>query len=96
MIVMPAYRLNVFGFLTSEELEAEAKKNGESVGNMGFWDQRMALEWTIKNIGAFGGNANCVTVGGYSAGKWIGVGITKHRSWLIPTRLILNIRTACV
>lgn len=69
MIVMPAYRLNLFGFITSKELEVEANKNGESVGNMGFWDQRMALEWTAKYITPFGGNAKNITVGGYSAGE---------------------------
>lgn len=69
IIVMPAYRVNVFGFITSRELEAEAEKHGESVGNMGFWDQRTALEWTAKHISFFGGNAKNITVGGYSAGK---------------------------
>lgn len=68
MVVMPAYRVNVFGFVASRELEAEASKNGESVGNMGFWDQRTALEWTAKHIDSFGGDANNITVGGYSAG----------------------------
>jgi len=69
VIVMPSYRLNAFGFLASKELETEARENGESVGNMGFWDQRMALEWTSRNIGRFGGNRDLITVGGYSAGS---------------------------
>jgi carboxylesterase type B len=70
IIVAAAYRLNAFGFLTSKELQAEAsQKYGESSGNMGFWDQRLALEWTAKNIGVFGGDAGNITVGGYSAGS---------------------------
>lgn len=68
MIVMPAYRLNAFGFIASHELEVEAEKNGETVGNMGFWDQRTALEWTSRYIHLFGGDPNNITVGGYSAG----------------------------
>lgn len=70
MIVMPAYRLNLFGFLAGDELAEEAAKNGESVGNMGFWDQRTALEWTANHIACFGGNPNNITVGGYSAGSY--------------------------
>ena len=69
IIVMPAYRLNVFGFLASRELQAEAARYGETSGNMGFWDQRLALEWTSKNIGCFGGDAGNITVAGYSAGS---------------------------
>ena len=66
---MPAYRLNVFGFLASRELEEESSRNGQPFGNYGFWDQRLALEWTYKNISYFGGDASNITVAGYSAGK---------------------------
>ncbi|KAK3651466.1 hypothetical protein LTR56_005608 [Elasticomyces elasticus] len=69
IIVMPAYRVNALGFLASKELQAEAQRNGEAAGNMGFWDQRAALEWTSKNISHFGGDASNITVGGYSAGS---------------------------
>ncbi|KPI34374.1 putative esterase/lipase [Cyphellophora attinorum] len=68
IVVGPAYRVNLFGFLASKELSWEAKKEQESVGNMGFWDQRTALEWTADVIGAFGGNPNNITIAGYSAG----------------------------
>ncbi|BCS27319.1 uncharacterized protein APUU_60367A [Aspergillus puulaauensis] len=68
IIVMPAYRLNVFGFLYSSELESDAASVGETVGNHGFWDQRLALEWTRDNIGLFSGNGSEITIGGYSAG----------------------------
>lgn len=69
VIVMPAYRLGVFGFLYSSELENDASTVGEAAGNQGFWDQRLALEWTKDNISLFGGNPSQITVAGYSAGK---------------------------
>lgn len=67
IIVLPAYRLNLFGFLASRELKAAS--GGEPVGNLGFWDQRLALEWTHKNISYFGGDGGNITVAGYSAGS---------------------------
>ncbi|KAJ5309018.1 hypothetical protein PENANT_c020G00477 [Penicillium antarcticum] len=68
VVVMPAYRVNLFGFLYSVELEADAASVGESVGNHGFWDQRLALEWTRENVGLFGGDSGNITISGYSAG----------------------------
>ncbi|KAF2757754.1 paraben-hydrolyzing esterase precursor [Pseudovirgaria hyperparasitica] len=67
IFVMPAYRLNVFGFLASRELLRESGAGCE-VGNLGFWDQRLALEWAWKNIDYFGGNPKNIAVAGYSAG----------------------------
>lgn len=69
IVVMPGYRLNLLGFLTSHELQAEAQADGESAGNMGFWDQRTALEWTASIVSFLGGNRDNITVGGYSAGR---------------------------
>ncbi|KAF1990236.1 alpha/beta-hydrolase [Aulographum hederae CBS 113979] len=62
-----AYRLNLLGFLASSELLSDSSDG--SVGNLGFWDQRLALEWTAKKASYFGGNAGDLTVGGYSAGS---------------------------
>ena len=70
IIVAPTYRLNVFGFLASYELRQEASACGSTYGNLGFWDQRLALEWTFENIEGFGGNKNNITVGGLSAGAY--------------------------
>ncbi|KAJ5610469.1 CAZyme family CE10 [Penicillium lagena] len=68
VIVMPAYRVNLFGFLYSSELAKDAASVGETVGNHGFWDQRLALEWTKENIHLFGGDPENITISGYSAG----------------------------
>lgn len=50
IIVTTNYRLNVFGFLGSEELRAQDEERG-SCGNYGLQDQRLAFQWVQKNIG---------------------------------------------
>ncbi|KAK5127174.1 hypothetical protein LTR85_008535 [Meristemomyces frigidus] len=84
IIVMPAYRVNALGFLASRELQAEANLHGETTGNMGFWDQRLALEWAAKNIACFGGDATNITVGGYSAGSHSAFQQLAHELYFVP------------
>jgi para-nitrobenzyl esterase len=66
VVVTFNYRLNVFGYLAHPELSAESP-NGSS-GNYGLLDQIAALEWVRRNIAAFGGDPDRVTIFGESAG----------------------------
>lgn len=84
IIVIPGYRLNLFGFLSSKELQAEAEKDGECAGNLGFWDQRCALEWTAKNISHFGGDPSNITMAGYSAGSHSAFHQLAHELYFVP------------
>ncbi len=61
------YRLGVFGFLAHPELTAEGGHNAS--GNWGFLDQVAALQWVKRNIAAFGGDPDNVTLVGQSAGS---------------------------
>ncbi|KAF5522930.1 Acylcarnitine hydrolase [Colletotrichum aenigma] len=61
VVVTFNYRLNVFGFPNSPQLPLEEE-------NLGFLDQRMALEWVQENINAFGGDPSKVTIAGESSG----------------------------
>lgn len=58
------YRLGPMGFMCLPELEEEAGHTG----NYGMFDQITALEWVRKNIKAFGGNPDNITIMGQSAG----------------------------
>lgn len=66
VVVTINYRLGILGYLAHPGLSA-ASPQGIS-GNFGLMDQIQALEWVKRNIGAFGGNPDNVTVAGESAG----------------------------
>jgi para-nitrobenzyl esterase len=66
VLVSVNYRLGPLGFLALPELSAESP-DGAS-GNYGMLDQIAALEWVRRNIAAFGGDADRVTIFGESAG----------------------------
>ena len=51
----------VFGFPSTPEIPI-------ALQNVGFWDQRLALDWTNQNIAAFGGDPSKVTLFGESSG----------------------------
>lgn len=67
IVVTLNYRLNVFGFLASEDL---AKEQGGHAGNYALMDIVAALRWVKANIPSFGGDENNVTIFGESAGSF--------------------------
>uniref|UniRef100_T1I1U5 Carboxylesterase type B domain-containing protein n=1 Tax=Rhodnius prolixus TaxID=13249 RepID=T1I1U5_RHOPR len=60
VVVMPNFRIGVFGFLTLED--------DIMPGNMALKDQVMALVWIQNNIASFGGDPNQVTLLGDTTG----------------------------
>jgi para-nitrobenzyl esterase len=66
VVVTPNYRVGPLGFLVHPDLTKESPQR--SSGNYGLLDQIAALEWVRKNIAAFGGDPNRVTIFGQSAG----------------------------
>lgn len=90
IVVAPNYRLAIFGFLASKELQQEMDEYvrqsptpisdyDQSVGNWDLQDQRLAFEWVRENIGALGGDGRDVTAWGESAGSF-----SIHYHMLIP------------
>ncbi|XP_054833018.1 acetylcholinesterase-like [Eublepharis macularius] len=53
------YRLGALGFLSLPP---------DAPGNIGLWDQHLALSWLKANMAAFGGDPTRLTLGGQSAG----------------------------
>jgi para-nitrobenzyl esterase len=66
ILVSIAYRVGPLGFLAHPELSAENPKHGS--GNYGLLDMIAGLQWIQKNIAAFGGDPDKVTIFGESAG----------------------------
>ncbi len=60
------YRVGAFGFMAHPDL---SKEQNNASGNYGLLDQIAALQWIKKNIAAFGGNPDQVTIAGQSAGS---------------------------
>jgi para-nitrobenzyl esterase len=67
VVVTINYRLGAEGYLSVPGLDAESA-DGKSSGQYGDLDKIQALKWVRDNIGAFGGNAEKVTIAGQSAG----------------------------
>jgi para-nitrobenzyl esterase len=62
ILVSINYRLGVFGFMAHPAFDPAHS------GTLGLEDQREALRWVQRNIGAFGGDPHNVTLAGESAG----------------------------
>jgi para-nitrobenzyl esterase len=65
VIVTLNYRLGIFGFLHGRSVASEAFPTS---GNEALLDQIAALQWVQREIAAFGGDPNNVTIAGESAG----------------------------
>jgi para-nitrobenzyl esterase len=66
VLVTINYRIGVLGFMAHPELTAESPHH--SSGNYGLLDTLAALAWVQRNIRAFGGDPDRVTLFGVSAG----------------------------
>ena len=71
LLVSLNYRLGRFGFFAFPALSRE--RPDETKGNYAYMDQIAALQWVKRNIAAFGGDPDNVTIFGFSAG-----GVSVH------------------
>jgi para-nitrobenzyl esterase len=71
VLVAANYRVGRFGFFAFPALSRE--RPAETKGNYAYMDQIAALQWVKRNIAAFGGDPNNVTIFGFSAG-----GVSVH------------------
>ena len=69
VVITYNYRLGAFGFMAHPELTKESGHNAS--GNYGMMDMAAALRWVQRNISAFGGDPQKVTIGGESAGAFL-------------------------
>ena len=67
LIVSANYRLGVFGLMAHPDLTRESDNHAS--GNYNILDQIAALQWVKRNIAAFGGDPDNVTIFGESAGS---------------------------
>ena len=77
VLVAMNYRVGRFGFFAFPALSSE--RPDEIKGNYAYMDQIAALQWVKRNIAAFGGNPNNVTIFGFSAG-----GVSVHSMLASP------------
>lgn len=89
LMITVNYRLNIFGFLGSEQLRS--LDTDGSTGNQGIQDQRQAMKWVQENIKAFGGDPNNVMIFGESAGAGsMTQHLTMQKSFGLYNKVILE------
>lgn len=67
VVVTINYRLNAFGFLSVDD--------DQIPGNMGLYDQAMALQWVRDNAAAFGADPDSITIWGQGMGS---ISVSAH------------------
>lgn len=65
VVVTVNYRVGALGFLTHPQISREQPEAPANFGNL---DQQAGLKWVKRNIAAFGGDPDRVTIAGQSAG----------------------------
>ena len=65
VVVTVNYRVGALGFLTHPQISREQPEAPANFGNL---DQQAGLRWVQRNIAAFGGDPERVTIAGQSAG----------------------------
>ncbi|XP_064479775.1 acetylcholinesterase-like [Ornithodoros turicata] len=89
VLVKMNYRLGAFGFLNLNDEEVR--------GNMGIYDQYLALRWVKENIHLFGGDAKSITAFGNSAGAMsIGLLVTSPLGAPLIHRAVMQSGSPCV
>ncbi|CAI5449967.1 unnamed protein product [Caenorhabditis angaria] len=85
IVVTFHYRLGLLGFA------------GPGPKNLGLWDQLEALKWTHENIGAFGGDAENITICGHSAGAVAAdqLSLSPHASGLFARKILMGGTAEC-
>ncbi|KAF7191557.1 Acetylcholinesterase [Pseudocercospora fuligena] len=78
IVVTIKYRLNIFGFPGGVKALED--------WNLGYLDQRLAVEWVRDNIAAFGGDPSRITLWGESAGA----GSVDAHTYAWPEDIIAN------
>ncbi|ESO83465.1 hypothetical protein LOTGIDRAFT_133444, partial [Lottia gigantea] len=83
VVVTINYRIGAYGFLSTNDSVLP--------GNLGLWDQLLALKWVKDNIAAFGGDSNRITVFGSGAGAYsIGMQLLYENNTGLFQRAILQ------